>query len=111
MHFVHQNKNKNNEVEHTEVNNDEPQHQIDEADKEMDAVEAFKVCHTSSKKGMGAVARDTVVSPFCKTFILLCPTLSVHDASYIANVHGCPLFWKCVILTIFSSSYPIRLCS
>jgi hypothetical protein len=42
-HFVHQNKNKNNEVEHTEVNNDEPQHQIDEADKEMDAVEAFKV--------------------------------------------------------------------
>jgi hypothetical protein len=41
--LVHQNKNKNKDAESTEVNEDEPQHQVDEADEEMDAVEAFKV--------------------------------------------------------------------
>jgi hypothetical protein len=69
-------------------------HQVDEADKEMDVVEAFKVCHTSRKNGMSAVARDVVVSPFYKTFVLLCPTLSVHDASCIVNVHGYPCISK-----------------
>ena len=36
----------------SEFNDEEPQEQVGEADEEIDVVEAFKVCHTSRKKGM-----------------------------------------------------------
>ena len=59
---IHQNKNKENSLNATEFNEEEPQEQVGEADEEIDAVEAFKVCHTSRKKGMSDVAREAVVS-------------------------------------------------
>jgi len=49
---IHQNKNKENSINATEFNEEEPQEQVGEADEEIDVVEAFKVCHTSRKKGM-----------------------------------------------------------
>ena len=49
---IHQNKNKENSLNATEFNDEESQEQVGEADEEIDAVEAFKVCHTSRKKGM-----------------------------------------------------------
>ena len=54
----------------TEFNDEESQEQVGEADEEIDAVEAFKVCHTSRKKGMSDVARDVVVSPSTCLFSL-----------------------------------------
>ena len=59
---IQQNKNKENSINSTEFNEEEPQEQVGEADEEIDAVEAFKVCHTSRKKGMSDVAREAVVS-------------------------------------------------
>ena len=47
----------------TEFNEEEPQEQVGEADEEINAMEAFKVCHTSHKKGMDDAAREAVVSP------------------------------------------------
>ena len=61
MHFlvvIHQNRNKENSINATEFNEEEPQEQVGEADEEIDAVEAFKVCHTSRKKGMSDAARE-----------------------------------------------------
>ena len=49
---IHQNKNKENSLNATEFNDEESQEQVGEAGEEIDAVEAFKVCHTSRKKGM-----------------------------------------------------------
>ena len=46
------------------------QEQVGEADEEIDAVEAFKVCHTIRKKGMSDVAREVVVSPSTCLFSL-----------------------------------------
>ena len=46
------------------------QEQVGEADKEINAVEAFKVCYTSHKKGMSDAAREAVVSPSTCLFSL-----------------------------------------
>jgi GH24 family phage-related lysozyme (muramidase) len=43
-----------------QMNNAEPS---TEQDEELDVVEAFKTCHTSSKHGLSEPARDAVVSP------------------------------------------------
>ena len=71
LHFVwpllwciHQNKNKDNSINATEFNEEEPQEQVGEVDEEIDAVEAFKVCHTSRKKGTSDAAREAVGSPY-----------------------------------------------
>jgi hypothetical protein len=47
---------------------------------ELDVVEAFKTCHTSSKTGLSEQAREAVVSPhFCShcPFFLVCLYLSL----------------------------------
>jgi len=67
---IQQNKNKENSINATEFNEEEPQEQVGEANKEIDAVEAFKVCHTSRKKGMSDTAREAVVSPSTYLFSL-----------------------------------------
>jgi len=67
---IQQNKNKENSINATEFNEEEPQEQVGEANKEIDAVEAFKVCHTSRKKGMSDAAREAVVSPSTCLFSL-----------------------------------------
>ena len=67
---IHQNKNKENSINATKISEEEPQEQVGEADKEIDAVEAFKVWHTSRKKGMSDVAREAVVSPSTCLFAL-----------------------------------------
>ena len=48
-----------------------PQAQVGVAYEEIDAVEAFKVCNTSRKKGMRDVAREVVISPCTCLFALL----------------------------------------
>jgi len=67
---IHQNKNKENFINATKFNEEEPREQVGEADEEIDAVEAFKVCHTSRKKGMSDAAREAVVSPSTCLFSL-----------------------------------------
>lgn len=47
----------NNDTEGSEVNEEEPQESVRESDEELDAEEAFKVCHTSRKKGMSDTTR------------------------------------------------------
>ena len=46
--LLHQNKNNNTEV--TKVNEEEPYETVAEDDKEIDAVEAFKVCITTVRR-------------------------------------------------------------
>jgi len=46
-------------------------------DEELDAVEAFKSCHTSSKTGLIDEAQRAVVSS-----ILICDLFIVHDLMY-----------------------------
>ena len=53
--YIHQHHNKNNGTEASEVNGEELQ--------DIDAMEAFKVLHTSRKKGMNDATREAVVSP------------------------------------------------
>jgi len=48
-----------------------PQAQVGVAYEEIDAVETFKVCNTSRKKGMRDVAREVVISPCTCLFALL----------------------------------------
>jgi len=67
---IHQNKNKEISLNATEFNDEEPQEKVGDADEEIDAVEAFKVCHTSRKKGMSDIAREAVVSPSTYLFAL-----------------------------------------
>jgi len=67
---IHQNKNKENSINATEFNEEEPQEQVGEVDKEIDVVLAFKVYHTSRKKGMSNTAREAVVSPSTCLFSL-----------------------------------------
>ena len=62
--YIHQHNNKNNDTEATEVNGEEPQEPVREFDEEIDVVEAFKVCHTSRKKGTSDAAREAVGSPY-----------------------------------------------
>ena len=46
-------------------------------DEELDAVEAFKSCHTSSKMGLTDEAQRAVVSA-----IMICDLFIVHDLMY-----------------------------
>jgi len=46
-------------------------------DEELDAVEAFKSCHTSSKMGLIDEAQRAVVSA-----ILICDLFIIHDLMY-----------------------------
>ena len=62
--LLHQHKNGTNDTESTKVNEEEPQETITENDRQIDALEAFKVCHTSMKNGMSDTAREAVVSPY-----------------------------------------------
>ena len=61
--YIHQHNNKKNDTEDSEVNGEESQELVRESDEELDAVEAFKVCHTNCKNGMSDAAREAVVIP------------------------------------------------
>ena len=61
--YIHQHNNKKNDTEGSEVNGEESQDLVRESDEELDAVKAFKVCHTNRKNGMSDAAREVVVSP------------------------------------------------
>ena len=52
-----------NDTEGSEVDGEESQEPVRKSDEELDAVEAFKVCHTNRKNGMSDAAREAVVSP------------------------------------------------
>jgi hypothetical protein len=69
----------NTNSEATEVNEEELQAQVGAADKEIDAMEAFKVCHTSRKKGMSDAAIEAVVSP------CTCSILSTRHLSFVQH--------------------------
>ena len=58
--YINQHKNMNTNSEATEVNEEELQAQVGAADKEIDAMEAFKVCHTSRKKGMSTTGKQAM---------------------------------------------------
>ena len=60
-----------NSINSTELNEEGPREQVGKANEEIDAVEAFKDCHTSRKKGMSDAAREAVVSPSTCLFALL----------------------------------------
>ena len=62
--LLHQHENRTNYTEATKVNEEEPQETITKNDRQVDATEAFKVCHTSMKNGMSDTAREAVVSPY-----------------------------------------------
>ena len=60
--YIHQHNNKKNGTEDSEVNGEESQELVRESDEELDAMEAFKVCHTNRKNGMSDATREAVVS-------------------------------------------------
>ncbi|RLN27587.1 uncharacterized protein C2845_PM05G19880 [Panicum miliaceum] len=58
----HRHQNKSNNAKPTEVTEDAELQVTEDAEPtEVDAVVAFKFCHTSSKNGMSAMARDAVM--------------------------------------------------
>jgi hypothetical protein len=59
-------------------NNAEPSHEHNE---ELDAVEAFVTCHTSSKKGLSEPTREAVVSSH-QVYDVLCFTLYKYYVLY-----------------------------
>ena len=69
--YIHQHNNKKNDTEGSEVNGEESQEPVRESDEELNAVEAFKVCHTNRKNGMSDAAREAVVSPLALFLALL----------------------------------------
>jgi hypothetical protein len=44
-------------------------------DAELDVVEAFQTCHTSSKKGLSESAREALVSPDICFGMPFCPSI------------------------------------
>ena len=63
-----------NDTEGSEVDGEESQEPVRKSDEELDAMEAFKICHTNCTKGTSDAAREAVVIPLmvpCSSMIRL----------------------------------------
>jgi len=63
---------------------------------ELDVVEAFKTCHTSSKRGLTDPAREALVSSF--VCFIHCIFLTSYKATQLISFYQCSIGYYFIII-------------